>query len=252
MCFLKVREIAAITMTMGKLIALGVIAILASSAVAIGASTMLITGPQGEQGEQGPAGPQGPQGATGATGPTGPRGPTGPAGADGADGAVGPEGPQGIQGIQGIQGETGIGFEPTGYLSIHASAFVPRYNTIDTYIFLDVRNLDTTTASFAAPVHLPHGVTVNNVTSYWYDVEPTWDIVTCSLYRSTATGTSATMASVLSSGSAGWGSTTDTSISFATIDNSLYEYCIYLGIPPNSPTDNLRLRFITIGFTYPT
>ena len=73
------KKIAAVSMTMGKLIALIVISILASSAIAVGASTMLAVGPEGPQGEQGDTGPQGPKGDTGDTGPQG------PAGADGTD-----------------------------------------------------------------------------------------------------------------------------------------------------------------------
>jgi len=110
-------------MTVGKLIALGVIAILASSAIAVGASTMLAVGPEGPegpQGETGATGPQGPKGDTGDTGPAGATGTTGPAGPKGdkgdtgdtgpagATGATGPQGPQGEQGIQGPPGVTAV------------------------------------------------------------------------------------------------------------------------------------------------
>jgi len=70
---------------MGKLIAGIVIAILVSSAITVGASTILAVGPQGPQGESGPQGPQ---------------------------------------------GEPGIGFEPTGYISIPPSAFVSEDNPL--------------------------------------------------------------------------------------------------------------------------
>jgi hypothetical protein len=284
-------------MTVGKLIALAVIAIIASSAIAIGASTMLIVGPQGPQGEQGEQGPQGPKGDTGDTGPQGPQGPQGEQGEQGpqgpkgdtgdtgATGATGPQGPQGEQGEQGEQGpqgpkgdtgdtgdtgpqgpqgdtgdtgpqgpqgETGIGFEPTGYFSIPASAFVSFFSTYDTRIGLDVRNRETTnTAVFMAPIQLPNGVTMNNITSYWYDEEVSLDI-TCNLYRSLGDGFAAVLASVGSSVSDGFGSTTATSVSSPIIDNSLYEYAIYLTIPASSDSSNLRLRFVTIGFAYPT
>jgi predicted secreted protein len=91
----------ATNLTTGKFAAGIVIAILVSSAVSIGVSTMLIAGPQGPEGPQGPQGdpgpegPQGPQGETGATGPAGATGAAGPAG------STGPEGPQGPQGEQG-------------------------------------------------------------------------------------------------------------------------------------------------------
>jgi len=95
---------ATVSLTMGKLIAVIVIAILASSAISVGASTILIVGPQGPEGPQGPQGEQGVQGLTGATGPAGPAGDTGATGPQGAKGdegdtgetgAIGPEGPAG-------------------------------------------------------------------------------------------------------------------------------------------------------------
>ena len=86
---------------MGKLIAGIVIAILASSAISVGASTMLAVGPQGSEGPQGPQGEQGIQGLTGDTGSQGPQGATGTQGEKGdkgdtgETGATGPEGPPG-------------------------------------------------------------------------------------------------------------------------------------------------------------
>ena len=95
---------ATISLTLGKFIAGIVIAILASSAISIGASTILAVGPQGPEGPQGPQGEQGIQGLTGDTGPQGAAGPTGATGAQGEKGdkgdtgetgATGPEGPPG-------------------------------------------------------------------------------------------------------------------------------------------------------------
>ena len=77
---------AKVSTTMGKFIAGIVIAILVSSIISIGVSTMLLSGSQGPEGPQGEQGPQGPQGETGATGP---------AGATGATGETGPQGEQG-------------------------------------------------------------------------------------------------------------------------------------------------------------
>ena len=65
---------AEVSITMSKLIAGIIIAILASSAISVGASTMLATGPKGD------TGPQGEQGIQGLTGDTGPQGPIGPQG----------------------------------------------------------------------------------------------------------------------------------------------------------------------------
>jgi hypothetical protein len=33
-------------------------------------------------------------------------------------------------GVQGPQGETGIGFEPVGYVSVPAAAFAPQYSNV--------------------------------------------------------------------------------------------------------------------------
>jgi hypothetical protein len=89
------KEMAIISLTMGKLIAGIVIAVLASSAISVGASTMLIAGPQGEQGIQG------------ITGDTGPAGPQGPIGLQGIQGEQGPQGAAGPQGAKGDKGDTG-------------------------------------------------------------------------------------------------------------------------------------------------
>ena len=95
---------------MSKLIALIVIAIVASSAIAVGASTMLAVGPQGPQGEQGETGPQGPKGDTGDTGDTGATGATGATGETGPKGDTGDTGPQGPQGPAGA---TVVGYNDT-------------------------------------------------------------------------------------------------------------------------------------------
>lgn len=267
---------------MSKFIAVVVIAIVASSAISVGASTMLAVGPQGPEGPKGDTGPQGPKGDTGDAGPQGPAGATGPAGSTGPQGpqgpqglqgpkgdtgdtgaqgpagptgATGPQGPQGIQGPvgpQGPQGEPGIGFEPTGYISIPAAAFESSENDDATFISSYILNIETTdTVYFVGSIQLPHGVTITNVTSYWYDANTGLNIG-CYLWRMDGDGTNYQMASFGSSGNAGWGSTVVTSISAATINNSLYSYCVYMVIPANSPVTSLRFRLVTIGFAYPT
>jgi hypothetical protein len=162
----------------------------------------------------------------------------------------GPKGDTGDTGPQGLQGEQGIGFKPTGYISIPASAFVTSYNTDGALIDQDVRNQQTYTITFHGPVQLPDGVIITNVTSYWYDLDTSVDI-SCSLIRNTPTG-GVLMASIGSSGSAEYGSTTSTNVLFSTVNNKDYTYCFQLVIPANSPTTNLSFRFATIGFAYPT
>ncbi len=98
---------ATVSISMGKFIAGIVIAILVSSAISIGASTMLVTGPAGPEGPQGDIGPQGPKGDTGDTGSQGPAGAIGPIGPTGATGATGDTGATGPQGPEGVQGPPG-------------------------------------------------------------------------------------------------------------------------------------------------
>lgn len=228
-----------------------IVAIIASGVVSSVATQQfaptVITGPQGPQGEPGPQGPQGEQG------PIGPEGPAGPQGEQGPIGPEGPAGPQGEQGVQGLQGESGIGFAPTGYVSIPASAFVttnPYGDLVN--IATELRNLDDTrTLEFYGAVQLPHGVTVTNVTFYWHDANVGLDLGPA-LWRIRGDGSIDSMAYGMSSGSAGAGSTVDTTIDFADIDNSQYSYSLYVEIPPNSPPSSLQFFFMTIGFTYPT
>jgi len=149
-----VKKIAAVSMTMGKLIAVIVIAILASSAIAIGASTMLAVGPEGPEGPQGDTGPQGPtgpegeQGETGATGPRGATGPAGPTGPKGDTGDTGSQGPTGATGPQGPQGDTG----PQGPPGSGIAYFNESY-TYANYVALtnSIRNVCNVT--FIAPVN---------------------------------------------------------------------------------------------------
>ncbi len=262
------KKVMGISMTM--FIAGVIVAILASSAISTVISTQLAVGPEGPkgdtgdegpqgdigpQGQQGLQGPAGPKGDTGEQGPQGPQGLQGEQGPEGPTGATGPQGPQGIQGPvgpQGPQGEPGIGFEPTGYISIPAAAFESSENDDATFISSYILNIETTeTVYFVGSVQLPHGVTITNVTSYWYDANAVSGIG-CYLWRMHGGGTDYLMASFGSSGSAGWGSTVVTSVAMPIIDNSLYGYTVVMTIPANSPTTSLRFRLVTIGFAYPT
>jgi hypothetical protein len=228
-----------------------IVAIIASGIVSSVATQQLapavITGPQGPQGEQGPPGPQGEQG------PIGPEGPTGP---QGEQGAIGPQGEQGLAGPEGSagpQGEPGIGFAPTNYISVPASAFVPRYPYNDNVeVGRHLQNFEAVGyVYFFGSVQLPHGVTVTNVTSYWYDANAGVDLA-CRLWSIDGEDLGFVLADVDSSGSSGVGATIDTTIDYAEIDNSQYSYVFQVTIPANSPNTSLLFLFVTIGFTYPT
>ncbi|PVX27077.1 MAG: hypothetical protein CW716_04200, partial [Candidatus Bathyarchaeum sp.] len=66
--------------------------------------------------------------------------------------------------------------ETTGYYSIPGSAFVPRYSTQDSEIAYSLRNRDTVDIAFYAPIQLPQGAVITNVTSNWYDGYASEDI----------------------------------------------------------------------------
>lgn len=121
---------ATVSLTMSKLMAVIVITILASSAISIGVSTMLITGPEG---------PQGPQVETGATGATGLQGPKGDIGATGQTGPSGPSGPTGSTGPQGEQGPSGV--------------TVVNYTDIGSVSNVTYNSMDSGTVSITAPVN---------------------------------------------------------------------------------------------------
>jgi hypothetical protein len=248
-----------------------------SGVVSAGVTMQLVAGPQGPEGPQGeqgeigatgPAGPQGPQGETGATGPrgaTGPAGPTGPKGDTGdtgpqglqgntgPQGDTGPQGPQGDtgpQGPQGPQGEPGIGFEPTGYISIASAAFRETVSSDDIWNGGYIINRGILWRYLRASVQLPDGAIIKNATSYWVDADASEDM-TCYLARAThETGSGYIMAWLDSSGSAGEGSTT--AYMGATVNNSEYYYYLLLLIPATSDYNNLQFRSVRIGFAYPT
>jgi hypothetical protein len=226
--------------SMTQFIAIVVIAVLASSAIAAGIS-MVIPGPegpegpqgeqgiQGETGEQGETGATGPAGATGATGPTGPRGADG---ADGADGATGPEGPQ---------GERGFGVPQTGNISIGYDAFVSNSEIYYSYGFHGIRNLETFGVDCYASVQLPQGANITNVIFYFYDNDDSF--FQFDLLRENQTYYDIIGYSNNSPGSDTPGyataSFTDTHVvyfypEYAVVDNDNYHYWLYVWLPYSS------------------
>lgn len=244
------KKLAAVSLSMGKLVALLAVTILVSSAISIGTSIMLAVGPEGPQGEQGETGPQGPQGVAGpagAPGAPGATGATGPAGADGEDGDIGPQGLQGEQGIQGIQGERGYGMPRTGNISVPFSAFVPNYNTNPSYYFAHgLTNKGTETMSVYAPLQLPQGATITNATFYFYDNDDDYFIfiLECGniTHRPYGIGSVDTMPG---SDTPGYTSITLDTISptYAIVDNNNYYYYLEIQIP-YSPSNSANYRFL--------
>ncbi len=115
----------------------------------------------------------------------------------------------------------------TGYVSVSAAAFGP---VDETYRYanwgntLQPKNL--ASRYYYAPLQLPHGTTVTRITFYWSDVSGDFN-GRCYLYRNNMLAGGDTLGTVDTSGQSGAGSSTTTTIAYATVDNSQYAY--YLG-----------------------
>ncbi|MGA1823821.1 MAG: hypothetical protein ACMUIP_04085 [bacterium] len=120
----------------------------------------------------------------------------------------------------------------TGYISVSAAAFQPANgNDATKECYNDGKAIagsypDAETF-FIAPVSLPHGATITKVTFFWGDWHE--ESGQLRLYRNNMNNTSEEMAYV-NKGNTGNGSSSDSSISYADIDNSQYSYYLRLDI----------------------
>jgi hypothetical protein len=241
---------AAVSITMGKLIAGIVIAILASSAISAGVS-MLIAGPQGPEGPQGDTGPQGTQGEQGETGVTGPAGATGPAGSTGSTGATG------ATGATGSQGPRGFGVPQKGNISVSAFAVVPPTSddSVSYSYSYGLRNTDTHSLVYCyAPLQLPHGATITNATFYFYDYDTSY--FTFYLMRQNQTLSYQVMGYVSNSPGSDTPGNTHISLSSidygATVDNNNYYYYLIIDFPYSSTSAfYYRFHYALIEYQYP-
>ena len=206
------------TVTTKTFIAGLIIAIVISSAFSVVVSTRFAIGPQGEQG---------PQGEPGVAGDTGP------------------------------QGEPGIGFEPIGYISVPAAAFVPQYTNISVMnvkIDTQLYNYGDSRAYFIAPVHLPHGVTITNVTWYFYDGGASQIWMYLGRYNQSIGGASSyqSMAFHLSQGEPGYDSASATTISTGQIvDNIEWSYILTVDLPPSASHLDYRFQRAVVEYEFP-
>ena len=139
----------------------------------------------------------------------------------------------------------------TGYVSIPPSAFahmVDGSNTDTYYIGSVLFSTSSSQITLWAPVQLPDGATITSVTSYWHDsVSSNFG---CSLNRYVQPGIPVAIAWISSSGDSGFGSTEDTPVDYAVVDNENCYYQVQLVFPANADYD-LRLLYISIEFTIP-
>jgi hypothetical protein len=187
-----VIKMAVVSITAGKLIVGIVIAILASSAISVGASTMLAVGPAGPEGPQGETGPQGPKGDTSDTGPQGPAGATGSQGEKGdkgdtgETGATGPEGPPGNATRYVIEGSFNVTedgdlikytTDPMGTRDMHWKRIdVPQITlsdmpSVQVYVNTSFESIENVTEpiQFWRDVGVTHGSTVEDTGVVLYD-----------------------------------------------------------------------------------
>ena len=136
----------------------------------------------------------------------------------------------------------------THYLTIPAEAFHPgsNVNYFNTYGMGGAYISATGGNALVAPVHLPDGATVTKMTVYFND-SSTSDMTVYFHRLSYIGGGYFNLATVTSSGTAGYYTKTDTTISYATIDNTDGGYLIYAY--STAWDSNLKLMGVTITYT---
>ncbi len=138
-----------------------------------------------------------------------------------------------------------------GNISVPAAAFVPWSSTTEWYILGGtLYNNGGGGLTFYAPVQLPHGATVTNLTSCWYDKGN--DYVFCRLQRYDSEGVYNWTAVALSTGVSGYGSSTADSINpaTATVDNNQYGYSLEVNIPYSASHSDYLFHLAIIEYEY--
>ena len=100
-----------------------------------------------------------------------------------------------------------------------------------------------------APVHLPDGVVITELRVWFYDNSASDLDVSLRRRAYGSTGPATEMAVIFTSGTPGSSNLTDSTISFATIDNNNYVYYIYIQFPNVDTTATLTFRQAKITYT---
>lgn len=154
---------------------------------------------------------------------------------------------------------TGITYSPaiTKTVSVNAAALKPERSVIfdfadDKGLYLVSGNAEYDDDFGRASIILPDGALVTKLTGYFYDNDGGANTINASLARTSFIGTTDTMAAVQNSGAAspGYENATDTSISYATVDNSNYSYYVYSFLLSSST--NLRIKGYKIEYQITT
>lgn len=138
----------------------------------------------------------------------------------------------------------------TRYYAASPGDFVEHYGSPAPPHILDatIRSSSNTAAAYVvAGVHLPHAAVVTSFKVFWYR-DDALAAGTARLARIDSSETRLTMATADSDQTVGYHTVEETTISGATIDNSLYTYNIYATLDPNDA--NSDVRFIAAIITY--
>jgi hypothetical protein len=133
----------------------------------------------------------------------------------------------------------------TSYVSVSAAAFRPIWDGHDFWNQGDaLYNEDGSSDFYVAPVQLPHRATVTKLTFYWWDASD-W-AAACTLRRNDlAGGTETQMAYAETFGDTGLGSSVDSTVGFAEVDNSQYAYYLQLQLQDTE----MHARGVVIEYT---
>jgi hypothetical protein len=139
----------------------------------------------------------------------------------------------------------------TGYVSVAPAAFVPDDEAYqyDRDSGAGLKQDGPSTGSiFYAPVALPHGATVTEFTVYFFDNSTNGAISATLRYSNMAAGSYA-MAEAASTDD-NYGSTSDTSIDYATVDNETRAYYVRAQFPAAPYSGTLNLKGIVVEYQY--
>jgi hypothetical protein len=142
-----------------------------------------------------------------------------------------------------------------GYLMIHASGFRPSTNDLQYISGLVIQTLPTspvTAYRYTAPVELPQGATIKQVTLYFRDNDPA-QFISVTLWQMGMPSSSASGLATVNSPVAG--TTGDTFVqktltSSPVVDNQANAYYLDLTLPPNPVINTIFVTGVRIDFQY--
>ena len=137
-----------------------------------------------------------------------------------------------------------------GYISIPAAAFQPKAPGFG-YVNFGSALYGEDPGLYIAPLFLPHGAQLTRISFFWNDTDsdPGAD-GGITVMRSGFFGVESPMAVLATTGS-GQDSTTTTTIDYAAIDNSQYQYYIQADLPDWGTSGRVTLFCVVIEYSYP-